>query len=159
MVLAPFPGAIPVYEDRDLAFWLHPETYEAIRLDGGGESVDLIRLFHEEADKADTLSKCYFIGADIGPVKIGHSINPKLRLRTIQNYSPVKLRIFALASGGPCEPGTRNRVRAEVYDGEFMRFRWCVHCCFGMAVYDIRPSILEARIPPPNTSIGERDDA
>jgi hypothetical protein len=48
--------------------------------------------------------------------------------------------------GGPCEPGTRNRVRAEVYDGEFMRFRWCVRCSFGMAVYDIRPSILDTRI-------------
>lgn len=48
---------------------------------------------------------------------------------------------------GPCEPGTRNRVRVEVYDGEFMRFRWCVHCCFGMAVAGIgRHSIIEARI-------------
>jgi hypothetical protein len=49
--------------------------------------------------------------------------------------------------GGPCEPGTRNRVRKEVYDGEFMLFRWCVQCCFAMAVFDIRPSILERRIP------------
>lgn len=48
--------------------------------------------------------------------------------------------------GGECAPGTRNRVRAEVYDGEFMRFRWCQQCCFGMALYDIRPSILDARI-------------
>jgi hypothetical protein len=48
--------------------------------------------------------------------------------------------------GGPCEPGTRNRVRVEVYDGEFMRFRWCVHCCFGMAVYSMKPSILDRRI-------------
>ncbi len=48
--------------------------------------------------------------------------------------------------GEQCEPKTRNRVRAEVYDGEFMRFRWCVKCCFGMAVYGIRPSILDARI-------------
>jgi hypothetical protein len=45
-----------------------------------------------------------------------------------------------------CEPGTRNRVRVEVYDGELMNFRWCVWCCFGMAVYDRRPSILESRI-------------
>jgi hypothetical protein len=124
MVLAPFHGAIPVYEDRDLAFWLHPETYEAIRPDGGGESVDLIRLFHEEADKADTLSKCYFIGADTGPVKIGHSINPKLRLRTIQNYSPVKLRIFALASGG--------QEREAAYHFQFQEHRlhgeWFERC-------------------------------
>lgn len=48
--------------------------------------------------------------------------------------------------GEMCQPGTRNRVRAEVYDGDFMRFRWCQSCCFGMAVYGIRPSILDARI-------------
>ena len=47
---------------------------------------------------------------------------------------------------GPCEPGTRNRVRTEVYDGEMMRFRWCVHCCFGLAVYNRRESILDRRI-------------
>lgn len=47
---------------------------------------------------------------------------------------------------GDCEAGTRNRVRAEVYDGELMRFRWCQQCCFGMAVYDIRPSIAERLI-------------
>lgn len=47
---------------------------------------------------------------------------------------------------GECQPGTRNRVRTEVYDGELMRFRWCEPCCFGMAVYNIRPSILDARI-------------
>ena len=48
--------------------------------------------------------------------------------------------------GGPCAPGTRNRVRSEVYDSEFMRFRWCETCCFAMAVYDIRPSLLDRRI-------------
>lgn len=47
---------------------------------------------------------------------------------------------------GPCEPGSRNRVRTEVYDGDMMRFRWCVHCCFAMAVYDRRDTLLEARI-------------
>lgn len=31
------------------------------------------------------------------------------------------------------EPGTRIRVRAEVYDGEFMRFAWCAPCCEAMA--------------------------
>lgn len=36
---------------------------------------------------------------------------------------------------GVCEPGTRNRVRVEVYDGELMRFRWCQLCCFAMAIY------------------------
>jgi hypothetical protein len=48
--------------------------------------------------------------------------------------------------GEVCEPGARNRVRAEVYDGELMRFRWCAKCSFGMAIYDLRPSYLDARI-------------
>lgn len=48
--------------------------------------------------------------------------------------------------GGECAPGTRNRVRTEVYDGQLMRFRWCQGCCRAMAVYGERPSILEARI-------------
>lgn len=47
---------------------------------------------------------------------------------------------------GDCAPGTRNRVRAEVYDGDLMRFRWCQLCCFAMAVYDRRPSIAERLI-------------
>jgi hypothetical protein len=47
---------------------------------------------------------------------------------------------------GPCEPGTRNRYRTEVYDGELMSFRWCVHCCFAMAVYGLgRFSLADRR--------------
>jgi len=44
---------------------------------------------------------------------------------------------------GVCEPGTRNRVRVERYDGVLERFRWCQTCCFAMAVYDIRSSIAD----------------
>lgn len=62
-------------------------------------------------------------------------------------------RMVTARKGGDCqacgqnaEPGTRNRVRCEVYDGELMVFRWCEPCCFGMAVYDVRPSILDRRI-------------
>ena len=50
------------------------------------------------------------------------------------------------ACGGDCKPKTRNRVRAEIYDGGLVRFRWCQPCCRAMAVYGLRPSILEARI-------------
>ena len=57
------------------------------------------------------------------------------------------------ACKGPCEPQTRNRVRSEVYDGEFMRFRWCVHCCFAMAAASLgRESLIETRI-----SLGNQD--
>lgn len=44
---------------------------------------------------------------------------------------------------GECAPGTRNRVRVEVYDGELMSFRWCQTCCFAMAVYPTRPSLAD----------------
>lgn len=47
---------------------------------------------------------------------------------------------------GECAPGTRNRVRVEVCDGDLMRFRWCQLCSFAMAVYAIRPSIAERLI-------------
>jgi hypothetical protein len=50
------------------------------------------------------------------------------------------------ACGGTCEPQTRNRVLTERDGGDLITFRWCQPCCFGLAVYDIRPSILDARI-------------
>lgn len=34
---------------------------------------------------------------------------------------------------GQSEKGSRVRRRAEVYDGEFMRFLWCTDCCIAMA--------------------------
>jgi hypothetical protein len=46
---------------------------------------------------------------------------------------------------GECEPGTRNRVLTERGDDGLETFRWCQLCCFAMAVYDIRPSIADAR--------------
>lgn len=38
----------------------------------------------------------YFIGADVGPIKIGCSHNPKARLKELQTSSPYKLRILAI---------------------------------------------------------------
>lgn len=66
-------------------------------------------------------------------------------------------RIVTARKGGECHtcasqivPGTRVRRRAEVYDGEFMRFGWCEECCRAMAdddgdVYEGRVSIGQAR--------------
>lgn len=42
----------------------------------------------------------YFIGGDVGAIKIGVSIAPLERLATMQMGSPVKLRILALVEGG-----------------------------------------------------------
>jgi hypothetical protein len=55
---------------------------------------------HEMADEADTIAKCYFIGGDEGPIKIGYSIDVNARLRTIQLCSPVRPRVLAIARGG-----------------------------------------------------------
>lgn len=46
-------------------------------------------------------------------------------------------------------PGTRVRVRAEVYSGQFYRFVWCTDCCVAMAkswddngnAYEVRAAI------------------
>lgn len=38
----------------------------------------------------------YFIGADDGPIKIGFSANPKVRLRSLQLASPFPLRLLAV---------------------------------------------------------------
>lgn len=47
---------------------------------------------------------------------------------------------------GDCAPGTRNRVIVESSEGGIYSYRFCQLCCFAMAVYDIRPSIGDARI-------------
>lgn len=43
-------------------------------------------------------------------------------------------------------PTMRIRRRAEVYDGEFMRFAWCQPCCEAMANYIEDPDTYEALI-------------
>jgi hypothetical protein len=43
---------------------------------------------------------CYFIGGDEGPVKIGYSALPAIRLKDLQCGSPVQLRILAAVRGG-----------------------------------------------------------
>lgn len=48
--------------------------------------------------------------------------------------------------GQHCAHGTRNRVMVERGDDGLATYRWCQSCCFAMAVYDIRPSIGDARI-------------
>lgn len=61
---------------------------------------EMIARSHEFADEDTTIAKCYFIGGDEGPVKIGYSVDVPGRLRAHQSSSPVKLRILATASGG-----------------------------------------------------------
>ena len=63
---------------------------------------------------------CYFIGADDGPVKIGHSANPKARLRSIQTNFPTKLKILAVVVGGPdIEKAYHDRFSSFRLEGEW----------------------------------------
>lgn len=65
-------------------------------------------------------------------------------------------KMVTARKGGEChtcaeiaQPGTRNRVRTEVYDGELMSFRWCEPCCRLMArahVDEAAATELESRI-------------
>jgi hypothetical protein len=43
----------------------------------------------------------YFIGGDVGAVKIGFAVNPDLRIRDLQCGSPIPLRILARVAGMP----------------------------------------------------------
>lgn len=57
----------------------------------------------------------YFVGAEVGPVKIGHSRNIPKRIKDIQWGSPQKMELLAVAPGGQ---------RAEArYHKRFFRHR------------------------------------
>lgn len=45
----------------------------------------------------------YFIGGDVGGIKIGFATSPKQRLRALQCGSPIELRILAVAPGMPAD--------------------------------------------------------
>ncbi len=64
---------------------------------------------------------------------------------------------------GLAERGQLTRVRAEVFDGEFMRFRWCEPCCRAMAEGAENPDAYEARVALGQSrraaaSLGQRKD-
>lgn len=61
---------------------------------------DWVAMLHSFADKAKTFSLCYFIGAAEGPIKIGHSVNVRDRMKAMQAGCPVMLSVLATAPGG-----------------------------------------------------------
>lgn len=52
--------------------------------------------------RSETLERqqVYFIGGDIGPVKIGKAMRPEGRLRDLQCGYPYELKVLALVEGG-----------------------------------------------------------
>lgn len=111
---------LPWYTDKGFEAALNLDTYKwhkAPRADNGPplSDEDLIALAHKMADESDTFAKCYFIGGDEGPVKIGYSVNPSSRLKALQLASPVRLRVLATAGGGI--------YREAAYHGQFEAHR------------------------------------
>jgi hypothetical protein len=111
----PMPGAIPVYTNREILYWLHPTTFKRIDTEPMLTEAEQLARSHEFADNDPTIAKCYFIGGDDGPIKIGYSISVKDRLRTLQLCSPIRLRVLATASGG--------MQRESAYHGQFAESR------------------------------------
>lgn len=85
---------------------------------------EIVASMHAHADTIDSRSVCYFIGADEGPIKIGHSIDPKTRLASFQMGCPIRLMIYATAPGGD--------VREMAYHYQFRESRahgeWFERC-------------------------------
>jgi hypothetical protein len=53
-----------------------------------------------ERERARRQQKVYFIGGEVGAIKIGIAVEPEKRLAELQSGSPIPLSILALAEGG-----------------------------------------------------------
>ena len=94
-----------------LAFhrWPYVEPVEYVETEA-----EIVSALHREADDAAQSATCYFIGASEGPVKIGFSIDPPSRLRSLQYSSPVRLSILAMARGGPKRESAYHRQFQDI---------------------------------------------
>ena len=63
-------------------------------------SVDELRRRITTPDALRTKARVYFIRSDSGPIKIGASVNPEVRLQDLQNSSPEKLCLMGHIHGG-----------------------------------------------------------
>jgi hypothetical protein len=98
-------GGLSCYlpEPTDVAF--KAAYRQAMR--GVGVALDELRA------KADTIGVCYFVGGDLGLIKIGKAKDPVSRLAQISTHSPIPVRIFALAPGGETAERAYHRQFAE----------------------------------------------
>lgn len=108
---------IPVFH-ADGSLWFNlelPEKGAEWTMAPVDRSIREPRILHRQANDYKGPSKCYFIGGDKGPVKIGHSIAPEVRCAGFQCGSPVELKVLAVRQGGP--------VREVAYHAEFAEHR------------------------------------
>ena len=61
----------------------------------------------------------YFIGGDVGAIKIGRTINVEVRLKDIQACSPIPVRVLALRPGGQRERIYHAHFAAHRLHGEW----------------------------------------
>lgn len=80
--------------------------------------------------RSETLERqqVYFIGGDVGPVKIGKAMRPEGRLRDLQCGYPYELKVLALVEGG-----------AGVEEGYHRQF---AHCRLNGEWFERTPEIL-----------------
>lgn len=116
---------IPIFEGDEFSYMLDLETGRPV----AGESepwdeAEYVRSLHADADRAECVARCYFIGGADGPVKIGMTVNVGDRLKAIQACSPIILSILAVAPGG--------LERESAYHRQFMDHRlhgeWFERC-------------------------------
>ena len=86
------------------------------------EAEDAVTRLHREANRYDGPVLCYFIGGQRGPIKIGYSVDPESRLRSLQSGSPVKLAILAVEQGGASrEAAYHEQFAADRLHGEWFK--------------------------------------
>lgn len=84
---------------------------------------DLTRARIESFDEFDADGLTYFIGGDIGAIKIGRSINLALRLKDIQACSPIPIRVLATRPGGK-----RERLYHALFAAHRLHGEWFARC-------------------------------
>jgi hypothetical protein len=108
-------ASFPIFTPNGIWFVLDAETLDEVRIRNEPTAEEYHEMLHALADRAVTISKCYFIAADEGPIKIGHSVNVQSRLKTLQSSCPLKLSVYAVAPGG--------EQRESAYHCQFGEYR------------------------------------
>lgn len=139
----PETGCIGMYDAFGrLDYILGPDCKELAPPEQFGPPTPGHFLLHMLADRANHFAKCYFIGGDSGPVKIGYSVDVKGRLAALQLASPVRLQVLALANGGA--------AREAAYHAQFAHVR--LHGEWFERTVEIEREIGRLNTPAPNNA-------
>jgi len=111
---------MPIWRGSEIWYVMDRRTFDEAQVQGPPEDPEILRRrrwarLHAKADSAKCVAKTYFIGGDVGAIKIGYSVDTIARLRAIQYCSPIPLAIMATAPGG--------EVRESAYHDQFSEHR------------------------------------